>query len=73
MPPLRERKGDLRPLAQHFLDKYCREMGKKISKILFNPLEVADQLYMPDSSGGIEGMPIVPDRPGMFFWRIIGQ
>ena len=33
LPPLRERKGDLRALAQHFLDKYAREMGKKITKI----------------------------------------
>ena len=24
LPPLRERKADLRPLAQHFLDKYSK-------------------------------------------------
>ena len=33
VPPLRERKSDLHALAQHFLDKYSREMGKEISKI----------------------------------------
>lgn len=33
LPPLRERKGDLRALAQHFLEKYSNEMGKKVTKI----------------------------------------
>jgi two-component system response regulator PilR (NtrC family) len=33
IPPLRERKGDLRSLAQHFLEKYSRDMGKEITKI----------------------------------------
>jgi len=33
VPPLRERKSDLHALAQHFLDKYSREMGKEIAKI----------------------------------------
>jgi two-component system response regulator PilR (NtrC family) len=33
VPPLRERKGDLKALAQHFLDKYSREMGKEIKKL----------------------------------------
>ncbi|MBW1989337.1 MAG: sigma-54-dependent Fis family transcriptional regulator [Deltaproteobacteria bacterium] len=33
VPPLRERKEDLRPLAQHFLDKFSREMGKSINKL----------------------------------------
>ncbi|MEW5737202.1 MAG: sigma-54 dependent transcriptional regulator [Thermodesulfobacteriota bacterium] len=32
-PPLRERGEDLRLLAQHFLEKYAREMGKKIDKL----------------------------------------
>ena len=28
LPPLRERKEDIPPLAQHFLEKYCAENGK---------------------------------------------
>jgi len=28
LPPLRERKGDLEPLARHFTVKYCRQAGK---------------------------------------------
>lgn len=33
IPPLRERKADILPLAEHFIDVYCREM-KKEPKIL---------------------------------------
>ena len=42
-------------------------------KVFFSPLEVGDTMYLPDSEGGITGMPIVPIRAGMFFWRVIGQ
>jgi two-component system response regulator PilR (NtrC family) len=47
MPPLRERKGDLRALAQHFLDKYCREMGKKISKISSYAIDMLNKYDFP--------------------------
>ena len=30
VPPLRERKGDILPLAQHFIDKFNGQMGKKL-------------------------------------------
>jgi DNA-binding NtrC family response regulator len=33
IPPLRERRADVEPLARHFLDKYCRANAKKISSI----------------------------------------
>src|SRR3989337_3333404 len=33
MPPLRERKDDIPALCQHFLAKYCNELGKHIKKI----------------------------------------
>jgi len=33
MPPLRERKDDIPVLCQHFLEKYCNELGKHIKKI----------------------------------------
>jgi two-component system, NtrC family, response regulator AtoC len=32
IPPLRERKEDIMPLAQHFLEKFCRENHKPIKK-----------------------------------------
>ncbi len=33
MPPLRDRREDIEPLVQHFLEKYKAETGKKISEI----------------------------------------
>jgi len=33
MPPLRERKDDIPVLCQHFLEKYCNELGRHIKKI----------------------------------------
>ena len=40
VPPLRERMGDLRILAQHFLEKYATEMGKKVTKISSYAIEL---------------------------------
>ncbi|RME35237.1 MAG: sigma-54-dependent Fis family transcriptional regulator, partial [Deltaproteobacteria bacterium] len=33
LPPLRDRREDIEPLAMHFLQKYTRETGKKIDQI----------------------------------------
>ncbi len=33
VPPLKERKGDLKALTQYFLEKYASEMGKTITKM----------------------------------------
>ncbi len=33
VPPLRERRGDILPLARHFIDKYARAMGKSVRRI----------------------------------------
>jgi DNA-binding NtrC family response regulator len=33
LPPLRERKDDIIPLAEHFLEKYARPLGKEIQEI----------------------------------------
>ena len=30
LPPLRDRVGDIQPLAEHFLIRYCKEAGKRI-------------------------------------------
>ncbi len=33
IPPLRERPADIIPLTEHFLKRFCREMGKKVPSI----------------------------------------
>jgi DNA-binding NtrC family response regulator len=33
LPPLRERREDIEPLARHFLQKYARETGKKVTDL----------------------------------------
>ncbi|MFB0564806.1 MAG: sigma-54 interaction domain-containing protein [Candidatus Aminicenantaceae bacterium] len=35
IPPLRERKEDLLPLLNHFIEKYCREMNRE--RVFFSP------------------------------------
>ncbi|MFZ3114704.1 MAG: sigma 54-interacting transcriptional regulator, partial [Syntrophales bacterium] len=39
VPPLRARKEDIPRLAQHFLDKYNREMGKRIRRLPANEIK----------------------------------
>ncbi len=39
LPPLRERKGDIRALALHFIEKYNRENGTRVQ-------EISDQAFM---------------------------
>ncbi|MGA8242890.1 MAG: sigma-54 dependent transcriptional regulator [Desulfobacterales bacterium] len=56
MPPLRERKGDLRPLAQHFLDKDCREMGKKISKMSSYAINMLNKYDFPGNIRELENL-----------------
>ena len=33
IPPLRQRRADIPLLAQHFVEKYCRKMGKEIDRL----------------------------------------
>jgi type IV pilus assembly protein PilY1 len=47
--------------------------GKKVDKILFEPLEIADRLYLQDSGGGITLEPVNQTRSGMFYWRDLGR
>ncbi|MBW1709263.1 MAG: sigma 54-interacting transcriptional regulator [Deltaproteobacteria bacterium] len=47
MPPLREREGDLPLLAHYFLEKYSRELGKKVWKISSYALDILSQYDFP--------------------------
>jgi len=56
LPPLRERKGDLRTLAQHFLDKYTREMDKKITKISSYAIDLLNKYDFPGNIRELENL-----------------
>lgn len=56
LPPLRERKGDLRALAQHFLDKYAREMNKKITKISAYAIDMLNKYDFPGNIRELENL-----------------
>ncbi len=56
MPPLRERKSDLRALAQHFLDKYSKEMGKEITKISSYAIDLLRRYNFPGNIRELENL-----------------
>jgi len=56
VPPLRERMGDLRILAQHFLEKYATEMGKKITKISSYAIELIKKYDFPGNIRELENL-----------------
>ena len=56
IPPLRERKSDLRILAQHFLDKYAREAAKKIVKISSYAIDLLNKYDFPGNVRELENL-----------------
>ena len=56
VPPLRERKEDIRPLAQHFLEKYTREMNKEISKISSYAIDLLNKYDFPGNVRELENL-----------------
>ncbi len=56
LPPLRDRKSDLRILAQHFLDKYSREMGKEINKISSYAIDLLNKYDFPGNIRELENL-----------------
>jgi two-component system response regulator PilR (NtrC family) len=56
VPPLRERKADLRALAQHFLEKYSREMGKEIVKFSSYALDLLNKYDFPGNIRELENL-----------------
>jgi DNA-binding NtrC family response regulator len=43
LPPLRERRADILPIAEHFLRHYCQEMGKPL-----RPIDPEAALFLPE-------------------------
>jgi two-component system, NtrC family, response regulator PilR len=56
VPPLRERKSDLKILAQHFLDKYSREMGKEVSKLSSYAIDLLKKYDFPGNVRELENL-----------------
>jgi two-component system, NtrC family, response regulator PilR len=56
VPPLRERKSDLRALAQHFLDKYSHEMEKEVTKISSYAIELLKKYDFPGNIRELENL-----------------
>jgi DNA-binding NtrC family response regulator len=59
LPPLRERREDIPLLAQHFLERFSREMGKKVARI---SSEVMDRLVRYPWPGNVRELENVVER-----------
>lgn len=56
VPPLRERKSDLRPLVQHFLEKYSKKIGKEINKVSSYAIDLLNKYNFPGNVRELENM-----------------
>ena len=56
VPPLRERREDIPLLAQHFLEKYAREMGKDVQGLSSYALEVLKNYHFPGNVRELENI-----------------
>ena len=56
VPPLRERKGDLLPLAQHFLEKYSKETGKQVTKFSSYAIDLLKKYDFPGNIRELENL-----------------
>lgn len=56
VPPLRDRKEDIPALAEHFLQKYNRENGRKIKSVSRDTLAILEQYTFPGNVRELENM-----------------
>ena len=56
VPPLRERREDLRPLASKFLETYAAKHGRRASRFSADALEVLDQYDFPGNVRELSNM-----------------
>jgi DNA-binding NtrC family response regulator len=67
IPPLRERRKDILPLAHYFIDKYARSMGKPKKQISASAEEILMSYYWPGNvrelENAIERAMVVGQKP----------
>ncbi|HEY3012822.1 MAG TPA: helix-turn-helix domain-containing protein, partial [Gemmatimonadales bacterium] len=54
IPPLRARKADVLPLADHFTEKYAREHGKSIKRISTPAIDLLSSYHWPGNVRELE-------------------
>lgn len=54
VPPLRERSDDIRPLAEFFLDKFCKEMKKATKSFSKDALSLLEKYHWPGNVRELE-------------------
>jgi transcriptional regulator with PAS, ATPase and Fis domain len=56
VPPLRERREDVAPLARHFLAKYSRQFGKPVTDLSPGALEALERYHWPGNVRELENI-----------------
>lgn len=56
VPALRERKADLKPLTQHFIEKYAKEMGKEVHKVSSYAIDMLNKYNFPGNVRELENL-----------------
>jgi two-component system response regulator PilR (NtrC family) len=56
VPPLRDRKSDLKALAQYFLEKYAKETGKEMTKISSYAIDLLNKYDFPGNIRELENL-----------------
>jgi transcriptional regulator with PAS, ATPase and Fis domain len=56
MPPLRKRREDIPLLVSHFLEKYCKKMGRKMKRLVPEVISVLESYYWPGNVRELENV-----------------
>lgn len=54
IPPLRERVDDIKPLAEYFVDKYCKEMKKPLRSLSREAMNLMEKYHWPGNVRELE-------------------